>query len=154
MSRPKLVFCWQTSIRTISLLLLLFLSAVCCAWETRRLLYFRDTVVRATILQSSFPMYYDSMVFILSLLSSVTIGYPFWLVLYSTFCIRTKCINVRMFVVSKQADRIWDHLNENCCPVGWDSKIHRLHLCRWVRLLPHQQVSWYMTLNNLMLRFQ
>ena len=39
------------------------------------------------------------------------------------------------------------------CPVGWDRRIHRLNLCRWVRPPPQRSVL-DMTLNNLMVRFQ
>ena len=39
---------------------------------------------------------------------------------------------------------------EITCPVGWGCRIHRLHLCRGIRL--PQWVSW--TQNNLMVRFQ
>ena len=38
------------------------------------------------------------------------------------------------------------------CPVGWGCRIHRLLLCRGVK--PPQRVSWYMTINNLMVRLQ
>ena len=40
----------------------------------------------------------------------------------------------------------------NICPVGWGCRIHRLHLCSWVRPLP-KKCPGYDT-KNLMLRFQ
>ena len=33
---------------------------------------------------------------------------------------------------------LWQQLFN--CPVGWGCRIHRIHVCRWVR--PHQRVSW------------
>ena len=39
-----------------------------------------------------------------------------------------------------------------CCPVGWNCRIHRLHLCRRIRTTPISVLD--MTLNNLMVRFQ
>ena len=43
--------------------------------------------------------------------------------------------------------------NNNNCPVSWGYRIHWLHLCKGVRP-PPKRVSWYMTLNNLMVRLQ
>ena len=45
----------------------------------------------------------------------------------------------------------WNRRNN--CPVGWGCRIHRLLLCRGVRQPPHE-CPGYMTLNNLMVRFQ
>ena len=45
-----------------------------------------------------------------------------------------------------------DHITNEDCPVGWDCRIHWLHLCRGVRPLPTSVLD--MTLNNLMVRFQ
>ena len=42
--------------------------------------------------------------------------------------------------------------NDIDCPVGWGCRIHRLLLCRGVR--PPPMSVLYMTLNNLMVRFQ
>ena len=57
----------------------------------------------------------------------------------------SKCINILCFCILAV-----DSLN--LCPVGWGRRIHRLHLCRGVRL-PSMRVP-DMTLNNLMVRFQ
>ena len=43
-------------------------------------------------------------------------------------------------------------LTQVYCPVGWGCKIHWLHLCRGVR--PPLTSVLYMTLNNLIVRFQ
>ena len=40
------------------------------------------------------------------------------------------------------------------CLIDWDFRIHWLLLCKGVRFPTLQWVSWYMTLNNLMVRFQ
>ena len=45
-----------------------------------------------------------------------------------------------------------DMIRKECCPVSWGCRIHRLLLCRGVRL-PLTSVL-IMTVNNLMVRFQ
>ena len=41
---------------------------------------------------------------------------------------------------------LWSDVPKIYCLFSWGCRIHRLHLCRGVRLLPW--VSWYTTLNN------
>ena len=68
--------------------------------------------------------------------------YHVYIYIYIYICVCV-CVNRILYQIS----------HKGCCPVGWGSRLHRLHLCRGVRWLS-QRVSYIWHKTNLMVRFQ